>query len=134
MLGILGFVAFETSSHLIRTFNNLQRSGSSRWATHEIIRKKPVSEFLGPGLEQITFNMRLDVSLGVDPADSFIFLRWSRDNGFAMPFILNGQPVSENLWAIISLHENWVNVDNHGKLLAAEVEITLMEYVTGGGS
>lgn len=134
MIGILGFVTFETSSRRIRTFNSLQRSGSSRWATHEIIGKKPVLEFLGPGVEQIAFEMRLDIALGVDPADSFMFLRWSRDNGFAMPFILGGQPVSENLWVIQSMNENWRNVDNRGKLLSAEAEITLMEYVPGGGS
>lgn len=129
MIGSLGPVVFETSSERIRTFTDFKRSGSARWGKHEIMLGKPVKEFLGPGDEQITFSVRLDVSLGVNPTDELFILRFIRDNGLAMPLILNGRPVSENLWIIESLNENWKYVDNEGRLLAAEVELTISEYV-----
>jgi hypothetical protein len=130
MIGTLGPVVFETSTERIRTFDDFKRSGSGRWATHEIMRRKPAREFLGPGAEQISLSMRLDASLGISPANELYILRFLRDNGVAVPFILNGEPVSENYWVIESISENWRTVDNRGRLLVAQVEVSLSEYVT----
>ena len=129
MIGSLGFIVFETSRERIRTFNDLKRSGNARWATHEIMGQKPVLEFLGPGAEQISLTMRFDITLGVKPADMLATLRATRDVGLATPFILGGKPVSDNLWVIESINESWQHIDNAGRLLVAEVEVVLLEYV-----
>ena len=117
MIGSLGPVVFEASMNKVCTFDNLNRSGSSRWADHEIMRKKPVKEFLGPGAEQITLSIKLDVSFGVNPSNELFVLRFLRDQGIAVPLIMAGQPVSyASLWVIESLSEAWTNVDNKGNL------------------
>lgn len=135
-IGTLGPVVFETSSKKIRTFQDLQRSGSARWEDHEIIGQKPKAEFLGPGKEQITFTIKIDAALGVNPTNELYMLRFIRDNGYAVPFILDGKPVSlvsfsnlTNLWVIESLTETWKNVTNKGVLLAVDVQVTLFEYI-----
>lgn len=129
MIGSFGPVIFETSDRRLRTFDNFRRTGGSRWADHEICNGKPLKEFLGPGLEQINFNMRLDAALGINPAQELAVLRLFRDSGITMPFILNGQPVSQNNWVIDNMEEAWSRIDNQGRLLMATVDLTLSEYV-----
>jgi phage protein U len=133
MIGSLGFTVFETSSKRIRTFSDLKRSGSARWAYHELVLKKPALEFLGPDVEHISLNIKLNVALGVNPSESLLILRWTRDVGLAVPFILDGRPVSNNLWVIESLEETWQHIDNRGRLLVAEADVNLLEYVRPGG-
>lgn len=123
-------MVFETSSERIKTFSEFKRSGSGRWGKHEIMLQKPTKEFIGPGDEQISFTVRFDVTFGVNPADEIYVLRFIRDQGIAVPLILNGRPVSyESLWVIETINESWTKIDNRGRLLAAEVELTLSEYV-----
>lgn len=132
MIGTLGDVVFETSSEKIRTFDSMKRSGSARWATHDIMALKPVMEFIGPGVERINFSMRLDVSLGINPSAELETLRAMRDTGTASQLIFNGKPITDHLWVIEGLSENWERIDNQGRLLAATVEISLNEYVQPG--
>ena len=129
MIGTLGEVVFEVSASKVKTFDSMKRSGSGRWATHEIIGQKPVMEFLGPGIEQISFNMRFDVFLGINPSDELVVLRQMRDAGEAVTLILEGQPVTDNLWVIESLSEDYPAIDNTGRILIANVDVNLKEYV-----
>lgn len=128
-IGSLGKVVFETSEKKIRTFFDLKRSASARIGTHDLIGKKPILEFVGPGLEQISMNVRLDVSLGLNPADELKVLREMRDKGEIVKFILNGEPVTENYWLIEQISEDHRQIDNKGRLLIADLSITMKEYV-----
>ena len=128
-IGSLGKVVFETSEKKIRTFFDLKRSASARIGTHDLIGKKPILEFVGPGLEQISMNVRLDVSLGLNPADELKALREMRDKGEIVKFILNGEPVTENYWLIEQISEDHRQIDNKGRLLIADLSITMKEYV-----
>ena len=89
MIGTLGDVVFETSSEKIRTFDNMKRDGSARWTAHEVMSNKPVLEFIGPDIEQISFSMRLDVALGINPTAELETLREVRDKGEAVKLILD---------------------------------------------
>jgi phage protein U len=129
MIGTLGNIVFETSSERLRTIDGMKRSGSARWATHDIMANKPVLEFLGPDVEQISFSMRLDVFLGINPTTELEVLREMRGTGEAAQLILNGRPITEHKWVIENLSENWERIDNQGRLLVATVEISLKEYV-----
>lgn len=129
MIGSLGDVIFEASSYKVKTFDGLKRSGSARIATHDVMSRKPVSEFIGPGLEQLSFTMRFDVMLGLDPKTELETLRELRDTGEAVPFVLNGEPVTENLWLIEQMEEDLPIIDNRGRIIVASVNVTLKEYV-----
>lgn len=87
-----------------------------------------MSEFLGPGLEQISFTVRLDVSHGVNPEEELKKLREMRDSGEVAVLIIGGEPVTENYWALTSLREQHKVFTGDGKLIKADVEITLKEY------
>lgn len=128
MIGTLGEIVFEVSSDKVLTFDNLKRKGSGRWATHDIVGKKPVREFIGQGLESISFTMQLSAFLGVTPLDEINKLRELRDKGTAVELVLDGSSVGDNLWTIEDLSEDWRRVDNNGKLIYADLDVSLQEY------
>lgn len=131
-LGALGSLlgSIGSSGIVYKTPKNYKRSAQARWASHEIIGQKPVSEFAGPGLESISFDMYLDADLGVDPNKELKKLRQMRDNGEKVFLLLGGKPVLSNNSRvyITELSESIERTDRHGRALAIEVSISLQEY------
>lgn len=132
-LGILGnYLNKKTGNNGItfKTPNNFKRSSEARWAVHEIIGQKPVSEFIGPGLEKFSFEMILDANLGVDPTEELEKLRTMRDTGEKVFLILGDSPVLDNNSRvyITNLDEDVARVDSNGNIIAINVSISLKEY------
>ena len=130
--GSSGYSAFKSSSKFkVMTLDNFQRSAEGRWATHEIIgiEKKPLKEFLGPGLEKITFSIFLSADIGVTPEKELEKLRKLRDGGAVCDFVLGSTPVTANSWIISSLSEDHRIKDNKGQTVQAAVNVSLEEYV-----
>ena len=65
--GLFGNIPFVTSSAVCLTFKDLKVERSTRWATHEVIGKKPVVEYVGPGLASVSFTIQLNSLLGMPP-------------------------------------------------------------------
>jgi len=126
VIGIFGSVVFETSSDRVRTFADFKRSGEARYGEHGRIGRKGILEFLGPGIEQISFSMLFSVSLGLNPRTEIDRLRDLRDAGEVETLILGGKPLGD--FVVTSLSETWKRMDNAGRLLAAETAVTLKEY------
>lgn len=129
MIGALGDVVFVVSDDTIRTFDNFERNTESRWATHDIHLAKPKSEYLGPGLDTISFSMRFDVAYGINPRKEMDALVELARSGKAVPLVIGGKGLGVNLWKIKSLKQRWIHVDNRGNVLVGEVEVELEEYV-----
>ncbi|CEG29791.1 phage tail protein [Bacillus sp. B-jedd] len=127
-IGTFGDIVFEVSTSKTKTFKEFERSGSARWNDHEILGKKPKSEFLGPSLEGISFTILFKVELGINPIKEIEKLRKMRDTGKAASFVIGGKPISANFWTIRELNEAHQLVDQNGNLLAAEVKVDLKEY------
>ena len=115
----------------VMTFDNFQRDGDGRWATHEIIgtNQKPVMEFIGPGLETIGFSVLLTTMLGITPVEELKKLRQLRDNGVVCTLAIGGNAVTANSWVVTKLSETHKSYDNKGNLLVASVNVSLTEYV-----
>jgi len=134
LVGSSSFSLFKSSSNFkLMTIDNFQRSAEGRWATHEIIgtEHKPLKEFLGPGLEKITFTIFLSVDLGVSPETELEKLRKLRDGGVVCDFILGNKPITTNSWIIPSLSEDHRIKDNRGQTVQAIVNVTMEEYDKG---
>lgn len=127
MIGSLGPVIFKASTSLIRTFDEMQHTGEARFAEHQRIGYKPLIEFIGPGLQKVTYSMYIAVELGLSPAEEVLRLRGLRDAGIYNPLILDGKPIG--LFVITSLSEEWNRLDNKGRLLAVSLSVSLTEYV-----
>ena len=128
-LGSLGDIPFEVSSEKVRTFDELNRSGSARFAYHNRQGSKELSEFLGASLEDITMQIRLSVTSSVNPANEMKALRKIRDEGTAVLFVLDGEPQGDGYWNIVSLNEEHKVVDRRGRTLLLDVSVTLKEYL-----
>lgn len=129
-VGSMGDIPFVVSYGKIRTFSDYGRSGSGRWAKHDLIGRKPVMEFLGPDVEKVSMKIQLRTDHGINPESELGRLRKMRDTGAVFPFILGGAPVSDNYWLLEYIGENVSYWRAGGKILSVSVDITLTEYST----
>lgn len=129
-VGSMGDIPFVVTYGKIRTFSDYGRSGSGRWAKHDLIGRKPVMEFLGPDVEKVSMKIHLRTDHGINPESELGRLRKMRDTGAVFPFILGGAPVSDNYWLLEDIGENVSYWRAGGKILSVSVDITLTEYST----
>jgi phage protein U len=127
-IGSFGDIVFEVSTKKTKTFKDFERSGSARWNDHEVIGKKPKSEFAGPNLEEISYTILFKAELGINPIKELAKLRSMRDTGKVASFIIGGKPISTNYWSVQQLSESYKVIDNKGNILEAEVNVDLKEY------
>lgn len=128
-LGSLGPVVFVATPETMRTFQNFTRSGASRYADHEILGKKPKTQWVGPGLDTITFTMVFDAFYGLNPRKELNQLVEIERAGKAMPLAVGGVGIGVYMWVITSLEQTWDVIDNQGYVLKATANISLKEYV-----
>jgi len=129
MIGSLGDILFEVSSREVRTFKDYRRSTKARYASHDIVGKKPVLEYIGPGGEEITFSMQFSMQLGIVPAEETARLRELCEKGEAMYLVLSNETIGENPWVIESVGEAADTIDHKGRIIVTQVDVTLKEYV-----
>jgi phage protein U len=127
-IGSFGDIVFEVSTTKTKTFKDFERTGTARWNDHEIIGKKPKSEFNGPGLDEISFTILFKAELGINPIKELDKLRKMKDAGKVASFVIGGKPISTNYWSIQQTSETLKVVDQKGNILEAEVNISLKEY------
>lgn len=121
-------ITFECSSDgPVRTFRALRRGGGARWHDHDVYAKKPKSDFIGPGLDSLTLDIRLDYARGVNPTEELQALRDARDAGAVETLVVGDEVLFD--CRIDSINEERIRHDGSGKLLVALVEITFKEYV-----
>lgn len=130
VIGNLGkTLNFQVSDKHVLTIRGMQKTAAGRWASHARIGKAPRSEFLGPDLGTITFQVTLSAALGVHPSKQLAKIEKAIRKGKAMEFVLGGKKVGDNLWVIQSVSEKWDCIFTKGELAAATVSLTLKEYV-----
>lgn len=126
-IGSFGDIVFEASSESIRTFQGLQQQNAARYAEHDIIGKKPKLEFLGPGLEEISFKMQLMAYLGVEPDAELRALQEMRDKGEVGQLVFGETKIAKFVITSISSQEGPRNKD--GLPTWIEADLTIKEYV-----
>ena len=129
-LGTLGDISFRVSAwNDVHTFDDLTRSAKNRTAGHEIIGQKPFTEYLGPDLQTLSLKIKLHAQRGVNPREEVEQLIEYCESGKVLTFTVGGQKMGKNKWLVESVSEAIKYYDNHGNILATEVDLTLKEYV-----
>lgn len=128
-IGSLGDLVFQVSAKQVRTFQDFTRNSSARWADHERQGAKQISEFLGADLDEITFTMRFDAALGVNPKQEMDRLLNMNRSGTVSTLIIGGTPIGTYKWSIRSVGQTWKTIDAMGRIINATVDVTLKEYV-----
>lgn len=131
-IGSFGDIVFEVSSigPYVKTISDYSRDAQARLTSHDIIGKKPVIEFIGPGLDTIKFKMVFNTSAGIaDPSAEVEKIRNMMQTGQAAYLILNGKPVSQYKFIIESVSETAKAFNGRGKVIIASVDISAKEYI-----
>ena len=121
-------IIFSVSDRMVQTFQNLNHTVGSEWATHSRIGLKDQVEFLRPSLQKITFDMELNATLGVRPRATLNRLESYTERGSVYPMVIGGRRIGR-YWRITDLSEAWETVYNGGELSRAKVSVTMQEYV-----
>lgn len=125
-LGSLGELPFVCSMEKVRTFSDLSRELSVRWAKHDLIGQKPVLEFIGEDLNAVSLKMRFDVSLGIAPKDGLDRLKRMMDNKLYKTLIIGGENLGR--YVIESISEERKYHAGDGLCLVAEATVNLTEW------
>lgn len=129
MIGTLGSsIIFEVSDDVILTLRNMKREVTGRWTEHETMGEKPKAEFLGAGLQTVSFDIQLSATLGVRPRAVMESIEAMVENGTAEYLIIGNKPVGRNPFRLLSSSEEWNTIYNGGQLVRAMVSISLGEY------
>ena len=90
-----------------------------------------ISQFGGPGLEKLSFDIILDAAHGINPADQLKTLRKMRDTGAVFPLVIGGKPVTQNYWRLDSLKEGNFYWTPDGQIQQCIASLQLTEYEEG---
>lgn len=129
-IGNLGdFITFEVSSQKVLTFRDLNRTVSGRWAKHDVLTAKPRSEFLGPELQKMSLTIQVSAVLGVKPRKVIDAIAKATEQGTPFTFVLGNRKIGKYQWVIESVSETWGEIIDDGRLLSANLSLSLTEYV-----
>lgn len=129
-VGCLGDVEFSVSSELVKTFENLKWSGAAKIASHERHLNGALSEFTGSEAEKVSFDFVLSEYMGVANVQQEIDkLRLYMENGRVLPLVVGTKSYGRYRWLISSMETGKCVFDGRGRLMAADVSISLVEYL-----
>ncbi|WP_232277199.1 phage tail protein [Paenibacillus sp. 481] len=113
----------------IRTFDGFSRSTAGRWAKHEVLGRKPLTQWIGPNLDTASFAMQFSIQRGMNPINEMAKLQQLAATGKAVPLIVGGRTIGTGMWVITSVEQKWEQIDNKGRILSGGVTVNLEEYV-----
>ena len=122
-------IIFTVSDSKVLTFNDLNHSVGSAWATHSRIGLKDQVEYLRPNLQKLSFTITLDANLGVRPRATIELLERHAELGSVFPCVVGGRRIGRHSWRMTEVSESWENILNRGELVQAKVNVTMEEYV-----
>lgn len=128
MIGNLGTaITFQVSSNRILTPQNMTRKVSANWVKHTRFYNKPLSEYIGPNLQTMSFEIVLSAALNVSPAKVVDTLEYACENGIVMPLVIGNKRVGL-LWKITSISQPYDKVLSSGQLVECKLQVEIEEY------
>lgn len=125
-IGSFGDFVFEVSDKKIKSFDNFNIDSDSRWAEHEMINVKKRAEFLSDGDKKVTFDLKLSINLGINPAEERDVLYNYKATG-AINYLIIGSRVIGKFY-IKSMSEEYSKIDGSGVIWEIKLKVTLNEY------
>ena len=129
MIGQLGDYEFEVSTESVKTFDGLKFSNSAGYTEHKVLARKGLLEFTGLNASTASLKMTLNERLGVDVLEEIAAFYEYMNDGEALVFLLGDEVMGEDMWVIESLDEEYTEINNKGRVIRADLNIKLKEYV-----
>lgn len=128
--GLYGSIIFGKALGRIATFEDVSRRYTGRFGVHLVHMQKPLLEWAGSDLIKIELTVRLNATWCGDP--NVILAQWHfyHENAIAAPLIIGSKPMGPGLSLFVvtdldEAHKHWLR---GGKLIAAELRASLLEY------
>lgn len=125
---------FQVSSNKIYTFDGLTWGGDIQSEVQEKLNSKPSTYIKGINLNNMSFEIPLKLSLGVNPKKEIEEWEAIRDSLQSSIFILGTKPLSGNKWLLKSVNVSNTVVDNRGILINATLKLEFEEFVRRGSA
>lgn len=132
VIGAFGDVVFEVSALKVMTFDEFKRETKAKYASHEIIGRPAVLEFVGRELEEISLTIKLVSALGVNPAEEALKLREICQSGEPNFLIIGNTVYGENEFVITDISESIIRWTGGGEIMTNQLEVKFKEYVPRG--
>ena len=129
VIAYFGSERFVVSNKQAMPFSNFQRQTAGRYDSFNRIGKKPLTDFTGPGLDTISFTVKLNASLGIEPRSVLDHWAALADAGTVNVLVVGGKVVGSNLWLLKTASQTWATIDGNGRVLSATMDLTFEEYV-----
>lgn len=129
-LGYLGDISFVVSSIKQLTFKDLKHTKSAKFQEHEIIGKKPLTEYLGQTLDEITLAIELYQSLTVNVETVIKQINDYIADGEALEFVVGNKPFGLDKWTIESCSEAYNLIYRNGAITSVTLDLSLKEYIS----
>lgn len=128
-VGVLGDIVFQVSSNVIKTFDNLQWSGSARYADHDRHLTNALTEFTGIDPDTMSFDMELSEYLGVDVMPELVKIWTCERSGKPLSLVVGERAYGKYKWTIKSHKIKMRTYDRRGNVTGASVSVVLLEYL-----
>lgn len=133
-LGSLGDITFEVTNTKVFTFDGMKRNVKMRIAKHEVIGAKPLTEVIGPDLDEIKFEILLSASLGIAPLKTAEQIYQACNKSTPMLLMVGGYVIGSNIpncnkWIITDFEETYSGIDSSGCVWQLKMSISLQGYV-----
>ena len=128
-IGCLGDIIFLVSSNVVETADNVQWSGSVRYAEHQRHLNNALTEFTGIDPDKFSFDMTLSTELGVNVMDELVKIWTYERKGIPLPLVLGEKGYGKYRWTIKNHKIGMKYFDPAGNLSTASVSLSLLEYL-----
>ena len=121
-------IVFQVNARVVQTITEIIHLGRGRWAVHDVMNGKPRPQFLGPGQNELTLNIRLARNLGANPQEMHNRIKTFIERGNHAPLILGPRPLGNGSWYIEENESTFSHIDRTGAVDFIEINVTLREY------
>lgn len=128
IVGSYGIHYFEVSSSHADVVNDITRKASARLEEHQVTGGKPLLEFLGPQLREISMSIRFIAALiHGSPLANVNQWREMSERGEVHRLILGCQYLGN--YILTEVGERWNKTNALGIPIDIEMDVTFKEYV-----
>lgn len=130
-VGYLGDIVFTVAADKIETFNNASWGGSASYGTHKRHNGTTLLEFVGSDADTFSFDIKLSAELGIDVMGEIKKILSAERKGAILRLVIGKKSYGRYRWVIKKHTVKMQYYDRRGNLTAAEVSLSLTEYIKG---
>jgi len=130
MIGCLGDIIFTVSSKRIMTPNNIQWSGSVRFAEHQRHLTNALTEFTGIDADKFAFRIKILAENGVDVMEELVKIWGHERKGTPLTLVFGSKAYGKHRWTVRNHRVTMEYFDSVGNLSGADVSLNLIEYLS----